>query len=491
MSGEEGSWGDLLSGKNLGRSVALSGGVALHAINIYIATTVLPSVVKELGSLELYAWNTTLFVVASILGSALTAKLLAAAGSRGAYATAAVVFIAGSMLCALAPNMPTMLMGRALQGFGGGFLFALCYAMIYAVFDERLWPRAMALISGMWGVATLLGPAVGGVFAQMDAWRAAFGSLVPVTLAYVLWVWLVLPARQREGVEHADKLPFVQLVMLTAAVLAVSAGSISPDPLWNVCGVLTALVLFILLVRRELVSKTRLLPENALRLHSPLLPLYITIGLLVVGMTSETFVPYFLQVLHAQTPLVSGYLAALMAAGWTVSEIWSSGWKGRAVQRGIVIGPVLVFAGMGLLAFSVPMHAPGKVLVLGLICLGLVLVGFGIGLGWPHLLTRVVQVAPKKDQDSAATSITTVQLFATALGSALAGMLANMGGLNQPGGIQGTSSAAWWLFSVLAVAPFLAIFSAVRVSAALKKNAVLAGSQVERQKTVLSAVHPD
>ena len=63
MSPHEGNWGDLLSGKNALRSVALSGGVALHAINIYIATTVLPSVVKEIGGLTLYAWNTTLFVV--------------------------------------------------------------------------------------------------------------------------------------------------------------------------------------------------------------------------------------------------------------------------------------------------------------------------------------------------------------------------------------------------------------------------------------------
>lgn len=116
--------------------------------------------------------------------------------------------------------------------------------------------------------------------------------------------------------------------------------------------------------------------------------------------------------------------------------------------------------------------APGNGVDLGYVrrsnCLGLVLVGFGIGLGWPHLLTRILQVAPRDDQDAAATSITTVQLFATALGSALAGMLANLGGLNLPGGIEGTSNAALWLFVVLAAAPLLAILSAIRVAAALK-----------------------
>ncbi|KGE00376.1 MFS transporter [Achromobacter sp. RTa] len=470
MSAQEGSWGGLLSGVNLARSIALAGGVALHAINIYIATTVLPSVVKEIGGLELYAWNTTLFVVASILGSALTARLLAAAGSRGAYAVATAIFIVGSLVCALAPSMPVMLLGRALQGLGGGFLFALCYAMIYSVFDQRLWPMAMALISGMWGVATLLGPAVGGVFAQMDAWRAAFGSLVPMTLVYVALVWLVLPARAQDATASGGRLPLAQLLLLTLAVLAVSVGSMSPDPWWNIAGVAVAAMSTLLLVRREFASETRLFPKHALRLDSPLLALYLTIGLLVVGMTSETFVPYFLQVLHAQTPLVSGYLAALMAAGWTVSEIWSSGWKHEGIRRAIAGGPVLVLAGMVALAFSAPLHSQGDGTVLAFICLGLALVGFGIGLGWPHLLTRILQVAPSGDQDTAATSITTVQLFATALGSALAGMLANLGGLNVPGGIEGTSRAAWWLFAVLAVAPLMAVCAAARVAAALKKD---------------------
>lgn len=468
MSAQEGSWGDLLSGKNAASSVALSGGVALHAINIYIATTVLPSVVKEIGGLDLYAWNTTLFVVASILGSALTAKLLAWAGSRGAYAFATLFFIAGSLTCALAPSMPVMLVGRALQGLGGGFLFALSYTMIYAVFEEHLWPRAMALISGMWGVATLLGPAVGGIFAEMDAWRAAFATLLPLTLMYVALVWRVLPARSREQTASASRLPVMQLLLLTVAVLVVSAGSTSPDPAWNIASVAVAVVLMALLVRLEFSRETRLLPKDALRLKSPLLALYVTIGLLMVGMTSETFVPYFLQILHNQTPLVSGYLAASMAAGWTVSEVWSSSWKADGIRRAIINGPVLVLAGMVVLACSVPLHAGGDSAVLGFICLGLVLVGFGIGMGWPHLLTRILQVAPSDDQDAAATSITTVQLFATALGSALAGMLANLGGLNLPGGIEGTSHAAGWLFVVLAAAPLLAIFSAIRVAAALR-----------------------
>lgn len=464
MSSHEGNWGDLLSGKNAARSVALSGGVALHAINIYIATTVLPSVVREIGGLNLYAWNTTLFVVASILGSALTSPAQSRIGSRGTYALAILLFLAGCLLCALAPAMTVMLLGRTVQGLGGGFLFALGYSMIYEVFDKALWPRAFALISGMWGVATLVGPAIGGVFADFDAWRMAFAFLVPLTLVYAWLVWRALPDSGRRR-DAAARLPLIQLLLLTAAVLSISIGSTHTQPGYNLAGVALALLLVALLVRRELSGSGGLLPRNALRRRSPLLCLYLTIGLLVIGMTSETFVPYFLQYLHGQTPLMSGYLAALMAAGWTLAEIWSSGWRGRRVTRAIVTGPLLVLSGMVMLALFIPQQSAHARTLVVAISLGLLLVGFGIGLGWPHLLTRVLEVTPDDDQDAAATSISTVQLFATALGAALSGMLANLGGLNTPGGTEGAINAAYVLFGVLAIAPLLALFSARRVAA--------------------------
>ena len=110
--------------------LGLAGGVALHATNVYVATTILPSVVHDIGGLELYAWNTTLFVVASILGSVLSVRLLAVLGARSAYFSALAVFALGTVVCASAPSMLWMLAGRTLQGLGGGILLALSYALI-------------------------------------------------------------------------------------------------------------------------------------------------------------------------------------------------------------------------------------------------------------------------------------------------------------------------------------------------------------------------
>lgn len=457
-------WAALLSGANGVRSLALVGGVALHAINVYIATTILPSVVRDIGGLDLYAWNTTVFVVASIMGSALSTRLLQRAGPRGGYAIAAAVFAIGALICAVSPSMPIMLIGRLVQGLGGGFLFALAYAMIRVVFHEALWPRAMALVSGMWGVATLVGPAVGGVFAQLGVWRAAFWSLAPVAILFALLAAMALPKGDARLAERSA-IPFTQIALLMAAVLAISAGSTFPDLTWNILGVVAAIVLTGLLVWVEGRARLKLLPLGAFRPTTSIAALYATMFLLSMAVTSgEIFVPLFLQVLHHQSPLVAGYLAALMAAGWTLGSIASAGAGGRGADRMVMAGPLVVLAGMVVLTVLAPNVSAGGWLELAPICLALAGIGMGVGLAWPHLLTRVIKAATTSEQELAGASLTTVQLFSTAMGAALAGMVANAGGLIDPGGTAGTASAARWLFGVFTLAPLLCLVTVRRIA---------------------------
>ncbi|AMS21982.1 MFS transporter [Pseudomonas synxantha] len=452
-------WSALLLGKNGLRSAALAGGVALHAINVYLVTTILPSVVADIGGLDYYAWNTTLFVVASIIGSVLSTKCLTALGARAAYVWAGVIFAIGSGVCSLAPDMAVMILGRTIQGLGGGLLFALPYAMIRLVFAEPLWPRAMALISGMWGAATLIGPAVGGVFAEYDAWRAAFWALIPVTALFMVLAWALLPKKSADTSRPVG-VPWAQLVLLSAVVLAISVGSIKPEAIYSVLGLAVGFLLLYLVYRVEARSTWRLMPKGGLAARGALLPLYVSMSLMVIGMTSEVFVPYFLQVLHLQTPLLAGYISALMAAGWTLGALYSSGLKSTTALRAIGIAPFFIVAGLVLALVFVPRLDPSLLNVAG-VCAGMLAVGAGIGLAWPHLLTRVLESVAEDEKELAGASITTVQLIATAIGAALAGMIVNLGGFSSPGGVTGASSAAAWLFGVYAVLSLL-IFVSVR-----------------------------
>lgn len=463
MSRVSSGWSALLAGKNGIRSLTLAGGVAFHATSVYLVTTVMPTVVQDIGGLDLYAWSTTVFIVASIIGSALSSTLLYGVGPRRAYGLAALVFALGTLGCAFALNMPLLLVGRFVQGLGGGILVALAYSMIRIVFPETLWPRAIALVSAMWGVATLVGPALGGIFAEMGQWRPAFYSLFPVVLGFAVMAYGVLPETSGERPEKII-IPKTQIGLLSLSVLSVCFGSVSSELGVNLLGVLGSLLGFGLLMAIEAKSRqrveTRLFALGTFSLSSPVGRTFLAIVLLTITVTAtEIFVPLFLQVLHHQPPLLAGYLAAIMGGGWTLGSVGASGVHDRGARRLMQFSPLLAFLGMGGLILVIPSETHGDLGHLLPASLALLAVGLGVGLGWPHLLTRVIQAAPKAEQSLASASITTLQLYATALGAALSGMVANVAGLVTPGGIKGTASAAFWLFVIFALAPLIAALS--------------------------------
>ncbi|MGB6103165.1 MAG: MFS transporter [Pusillimonas sp.] len=454
-----GSWSELLRGRNGLRSLALSGGVAVHAVNVYIVTTILPSVVADIGGLEYYAWNTTLFVVTSILGSALSPKSMGMFGLRRAFLLGITVFVLGTMACALSPSMPWMLMGRTAQGFGGGLLLGLSYSAVRIVFEERLWSRAMVLVSSMWGVATLAGPAIGGIFAQTGHWRLAFWAVLPIAGLLALLVYTQL-RQQAKTPEARVMAPLGKIALLAVSVLLVSVASLSPHWAWNIAGIAAGLIMTVLIAKADSRASIRLLPAGSYSAHTALGSLYACICLLSIGVTTEIYIPYFLQVVHAKSPLVAGYWTALMSAGWTTGSFISSGRSPAVANRLIQAGPIVSSVSLGLLAAIMPLGAlsqggsqAGNWLIVPLLGVGL-----GVGLCWPNLLTRVFKSAPKGQENIASAAITTLQLYAMAMGAALAGMVTNAAGFTQPGGLQGAQQAAVALFMVFACAPGLAAF---------------------------------
>ena len=465
------SWSDLLSGRNALRSLTLAGGIGMHATNVYIVTTILPSVVKDIGGLEYYAWATSLFVVASIIAAGLASRLVEWLGYRSASLLALLVFSIGSAGCALAPHMVWLLLARTIQGLGGGVLVALSYAMIRVVFAPPLWSRAMALMSGMWGISTLSGPAIGGMFAQAGSWRGAFWSLLPaaVILALLVQFTLKIPAETRAD-EKADSIPLAKILLLAAAVLSVSAASLFSSTAMNIAGIVFGIALIALIARLEQRPGARLLPSGAFSLRSRIGALYATMILMILGLTTEIYVPYFLQVIQGHSPLLAGYLTGIMSCGWTLAALLFSSYNGARAQFVMKAGPLVVIAALLALSFMLPSAAVLDNYGLLPLCVALILVGFGIGMGMPHLMASILSSAPADEGNLAAYSLTTVQLFATATGAALAGMVTSLSGLADPGGLPGAANAAQWLFICFALAPLLAFFT-VRQALRLKTPA--------------------
>lgn len=470
MNKQDNSWKVLLSGSNGIRAIALAGGVGLHAINIFLATTILPSVVKNIGGLEFFSWNTTLFVTASIIGSVLSARLLSKKGPRTAYQFSIIVFSLGTLFCALAHTMSIMLIGRFVQGLGGGLLFALSYSMIRLVFDKTLWPRAMALVSGMFGIAALSGPFIGGIFAEFGVWRYAFGSILLIAAALFVVLSKIFPKNQKHD-QLTPSPPLIKLAMLTFATLFVSIGSLTQHLAVAILGVTISIVLMLLLVRLEKNSTNRLLPHRSYLLSSSLGATYAAMTFLAAATAVDIYIPYFLQEIHHYSPLKAGYLTILMAMGWTGSSILFSGSSSKRIIKIWHIGPLLMTVGLLSLAFVMPNSDIPLGLSLTLICISLIFIGAGIGMGWPHFLTKALSSAQKGEEDQASASLTTIQLIATAFGAAFTGLITALAGINNIAEMEGAKNAAFFLFSIFSISPLITLLI-VRRYLAKKKSTV-------------------
>ncbi|MDE2574320.1 MAG: MFS transporter [Rhodospirillales bacterium] len=456
-----GGWGELLRGGNAQRSAVVGGGMVIHAISTFIVTTILPTVVHDIGGLRFFAWSTTLYVVASLLGGAGCARLMARVGARGSYRAALGIFALGAAVCALAPNMPALLIGRFIQGLGAGTLSALSFTMVRTLFAETLWARAISVVSAAWGVATLAGPAVGGVFAQYHAWRLAFWMVFAAAPLLLALVERALPRDLARPPAPRGRMAWLNLGVLAASALCVSAGSSSPQVVWNVVGLAAAVGGFALFIRLEQGAR-KLLPTGACNPTVALGAAYAAMLTLIIGITTEIFVPYFLQTLHGLVPLHAGYLSALMSGGWTTGSVGGASLGPRGARTAMRSGPLAM--ALGLAGLFVLMPAPSApIWPIGL-CLAAM--GLGIGLCWPHLGASVFASAPERERDLAASSMTMVIMVSNALGSALGGMVTNVAGLSVPGGAAGATSAATWLFGAYVVSPLLAGLAVHRLLAA-------------------------
>ncbi|MEV6360665.1 MFS transporter [Nocardia asteroides] len=448
-----GTWRVLLGPRYLTVSTVLAGGVGLYATNEFLTVSLLPSAVGEIGGQRLYAWVTTVYLVASVVGSATVNATLGRLGLRWSYLVGLSAFGLAGVLCAVAPTMEFLLVGRVVQGAAGGLIAGLGYAVINAVLPQALWTKASALVSAMWGVGTLLGPAAGGLFAQYGSWRWAFVTLALATVIIAGLVPFALPARRVEARTTTDRIPVWSLALLASAASAVSVAAISRHLATTVLLLVmavAAVVAFVVVDRR---AAAAVLPATVFR-PGPLRWIYPTLGVLMATTMVDLYVPYFGQRLAQLTPVAAGFLGVALAVGWTVSEIVSASLTRRRVITAVVASaPLVMAAGLVVAAIAPVTDARAWVVVWAV---ALLLTGAGIGMAWPHLTAAAMSsVDDPGESGRAAAAISTVQLVCGAFGAGLAGTVVNA---TETGG----AAAARWLFATFAVLAVLGVVASVR-----------------------------
>lgn len=416
------SWAELLRPERIPAAAVLLGGVLLHSMNVLLVATVLPSIVREIGGAAQIAWPTTSFVAASIIASSCTGLLVSVIGPKRSFTAGALIFGAGTLVCALAPSMAAIIGGRFVQGFGGGLLTATAYVLVRNVFPERLWPRVFALLASVWGVSVLIGPLIGGAFAAYASWRGAFYTLSATAFAIALVAVLAFPPVRTEDRERPG-VPGLRIALVCLAIGALSVAGVAAGLAVKLMLMAAAVVAVVAMLRLDRRATRRMLPSDAFSPRTVTgVGLWLALLLLTAFTPLQVYAPVFLQGLHGLDPLAAGYVIAGASLTWTLAAIAVAGFVDAWPGRMLVIGPLTMVVGLTATAVALPGDS------VAVLVATIALIGAGIGGCWAFTAQRIMGHALPGDEDAAAASVATMQQTGAAFGAAIAGLVANATG---------------------------------------------------------------
>ena len=452
-------WRAIFAGRLGLYTLLLNLGTGLFAINQFVVSTIMPTVVYDLGGVRYYAWAFALFAVGAIIGAASSGPAREAFGDRGAFVGASVLLTAGLIGAALANDILVLIFWRFIQGLGGGGLGSQAYGLIAAMFPERLRGRVLSILSTVWGVATLLGPGYGGIFAEFGMWREAFAGLVPLGLLTIWLAWRYVPQSEAHG--KLSRLPYARLALLAASVLVLSLTS-RVDATWmRVALVAASIALAWIAFHRDAQAERGMFPKRVMALSTEVGAAYWMMALFsVVSTFVNVYAPLHLQRLHDLSPLVAGYLCAIPSLTWTCTAIMVATLQGPKQTASITLGVFGIFLGTMGLGFTV---VPGPVWA---IVVFMSVLGLGIGAMNNPTIQRAIQAVPENEKHIAGVSVQTIRTLGISFGSAASGLIAVAAGLvtdDVPRDV--LANAMSWVYginvvfgalTVLSLIPFLA-----------------------------------
>ncbi len=422
-------WGDLFRDGRTLYTVLVILGVALHALQILVIAIVMPTVVADLGGAAYYTWPAMLYTIGAIVGSASVGPVWAAFGARRGYAISALAFLVGTIGCAVAPDMAVLIAARGVQGYAGGLVVGGGMALVSGLYSAALRTRILAMYQGTWMVAQLMGPAVGGAFAQIGWWRGSFWTMVPFILCFAIIAWTRMPDRlESETAKPAGKFPIVRLALLAGGVFCVALAGPADGIALRVALIATGIGMIWFTFRRDKKSENRLYPSCVFSIFHPVGLAYWIIFLAGGVQTSvQVFLPLSLEKVYGVMPLFISFVTMVLSGGWTVGTFLVAGWSGARERLALLIGPLLMIASLAVMAIIVQIPTLTMLAVLTLASFTL---GMGVGTHNVHLLSRTMAAADKGEESVTASGMTSIRNLGTAMGAALAGVLSHTAGLD-------------------------------------------------------------
>jgi len=440
----------------LPRVILVCFGIWLNAADSLVTTTIMPSVVRAIGGYQYFAWPVAAYLLGSILGGATAGYFAHARGLRAALIAASVPYVVGCAMTALAHSMAVFLIGRLLQGLAAGAIVGLCYVAINVLFPPTHYRRVLALLAGVWGIATLFGPLLGGLFARGSDWQILFWAFVVQGFVFAGAIAILVP--DRADASEDSGIPVRTLALLTFAVMANLVAGVAGNLALSVALLATTITFLFLALRADASGRAHLFPRGVADPRDPAGQGYIAIFLLSASTIAYgLYGAAILQTAYGLSPLYAGYVVGVEAMGWTVTALIVAERPHATEGFWIRAGASVAVAGVVSMIFTLSSGSLIAVIV------SAAFLGGGFGMFWAFLTRRVQELLPADEKTHGASAIPSVQMLGTAVGAALCGLEANALGVGHGFTRANVLSAAVWLFVCAVPATLVGWFFAWRI----------------------------
>ena len=401
-------------------------GILVSALDQTVVSTALPTIVGDLGGAGHVAWVATSYILTDTIATVLAGKLGDQFGRKWVFQVSMVIFIVGSALSGLAGSMTTLITWRALQGIGAGGLTVTATALIGDVIPLRQRGKYQGALGAVFGVTTVIGPLLGGVFTDDLSWRWVFYINVPIGVVVIVLAAWTIPSVRAAGRPVIDYLG-VAFVAVGAGglVLATSLGGNSypwgsPVIIAMYAVSVAALAGFVFVESR---AREPILPMRLFRdpVFSVVMVLAFVVGFALLG--AITFLPTYLQYVKGVSATVSGLRTLPLVIGLLITSIGTGVLVGRTGRYKIfpVTGLFIMAVGLYLLSRLAPgtgyWATSGSMFVLGI----------GLGLATQVLTIIVQNTARYQDLGVATSAVTFFRTLGSSFGTAVFGAIYSNG----------------------------------------------------------------